>query len=189
MTFVSRKNQIWEVSEDVVRRACRGDTLAVAAIYDHYEPRLYRFLAARSPDLVVAQDLTADVFLRMVRALPGYQVQGIPFSVWLFQIARNLLTDHFRQQKVHQNVELVDDMPDRGLNLEVIVENSLLRASLRKAMADLPQEQADALALRFLAGLPIAETARTMGKSEDAIKGLQRRGLIAMRNVLSEREV
>lgn len=182
------KTLLLEVPDEVVRRACQNDVLAVAALYDHYQPRLYRYLVARLEDLPAAQDLTAEVFLRMVRALPSYQIQQTPFSAWLFQIARNLLKDHFRWSRSRQDCELIENVPDGRANLETQIEYTIEREQLYQALAALPDEQGDVLSLRFLAGLPIAETAQVMGKSEDAIKGLQRRALIGLRQVLTNSE-
>lgn len=74
-------------------------------------------------------------------------------------------------------------------NFDTAEERILNSESLRQAIAKLTEEQRDVILLRFIAGLPIAQVAEALNKSEDAIKGLQRRALIALRKIFTDWEV
>lgn len=74
-------------------------------------------------------------------------------------------------------------------SLTATVERRLTQDTLRAALSHLTDEQRDVILMRFVAGMPIADAARTLHKSEDAIKGLQRRALVALRAILTEWEV
>ena len=74
-------------------------------------------------------------------------------------------------------------------SITATVERHLTHDNLRAALAQLTDDQRDVILMRFVAGMPIADAARALHKSEDAIKGLQRRALVALRAVLTEWEV
>ena len=74
-------------------------------------------------------------------------------------------------------------------NLDTTVERNLTTQGLNQAMTRLTEDQRDVIVLRFVAGMPIAEVVGALNKSEDSIKGLQRRALIALREILSDWEV
>jgi RNA polymerase sigma-70 factor (ECF subfamily) len=63
-----------------IARARKGDPEAVAALYQHYADGVYRYLLYRVGDAELAEDLTADVFLRMIEDLPRYEERGLPFG-------------------------------------------------------------------------------------------------------------
>jgi RNA polymerase sigma-70 factor, ECF subfamily len=121
----------------------------------------------------------------MLRALPGYQPQAAPFQSWLFQIARNLAIDYFRQsgrnQALTENMKAPDPVPETAL------DHALTHDELRLALSKLNNEQREVIILRFILELPIAQVAQLLGTSGDAVKGLQRRGLLTLRNIMSEK--
>lgn len=175
----------------LVVRAKQGDTEAFGTLYEYHRLGIFRYLYYRTGDQQVADDLTSEVFLRMISGLPGYQQQDVAFQAWLYQIAHNLLNDHYRKMSVRQHVQLEDHvMNDHPLNPRTRpVEQRLNSVTLRKALDRLSIEQRDVVVLRFITGMPINEVAQTLHKSEDAIKGLQRRALSNLRDVLTEWEV
>jgi RNA polymerase sigma-70 factor (ECF subfamily) len=82
------------ISSDVIERARQGDIAAVGIIFRHFHLGIYRYMHYRVYDHQAAEDLTSDVFIRMIKSLPRYRPQGIPFQAWLYRIAHNLLIDH-----------------------------------------------------------------------------------------------
>jgi RNA polymerase sigma-70 factor (ECF subfamily) len=79
-------------------------SLDLEALYVAHHGQLQGFIAKRmvGADPAAVEDMTADVFERAVRAAPRYQDRGIPASAWLYQIARNLITDHWRHHALLQ---------------------------------------------------------------------------------------
>lgn len=178
-----------EINTEIIARAKKGDTAVISNLYEHYHLRVYKYLYYRVGDELVAEDLTSEVFLRMIRFIGGFRPPSTSFQAWLFQIARNLANDHFRQTEVHDQVQLEDEMKLAIEEMDKEVDRHLTSESLVHALNMLTEEQRDVIVLRFISGLPIAEAAQSLNKSEDAIKGLQRRGLIALREILSEWKV
>ena len=104
---------------DLIQRARRGDPGSITWLFERYQPVLFRYLYYRLGDWQSAEDLTSEVFIRMLRALPGYQPQAAPFQGWLFLIARNLAVDHFRRsgrsETLGENLSALDPLPEKAL--------------------------------------------------------------------------
>jgi RNA polymerase sigma-70 factor (ECF subfamily) len=174
---------------DLVARAQGGDVSAIGALYDEHHESIFRYVWLRVGDTQLAEDLTGDVFMRMLHSLPNYQSMGLPFRAWLYRIAHNRLVDHYRRNGRREPVSLdvvethaADDDP------LVSVERRLLAERLGHALSELDAHQREVVVLRFLAGLSLQETAAAMGRSEAAVKSLQHRSLAALRRALGEKE-
>jgi len=173
---------------NLIELAQNGSPEAAGSLYHYHHPAIFRYLFYRTGDRQAAEDLTGEVFLKMMQALPGFNGGNGAFRAWLFQIARNLSIDHLRRALAHPHQEFPEEMSAPGLDPERSTEASLTENALRTALTGLGDDQKDVILLRFIEGLPLAETARALHKSEDAVKGLQRRALIALREALSQSE-
>lgn len=179
-----------ENAEDqTVKAASRGDPEAVAHLYELYHTGIFRFLYYRTGSQVYAEDLTSEVFLRMVRSLVGFQQGKGTFAAWLYQIARRVLYDWYRSNAAHPLVELAETHADPAPQPDEAAAKRVEHATLAQAMRLLPADQQDVLILRFINGLSLAMTAEAVHRSIDAVKGLQSRGLQKLRSILSERGV
>jgi RNA polymerase sigma-70 factor, ECF subfamily len=175
---------------ELVIRAKQGDTNAIGELYECHRLGIFRYLYYRTGDTQAADDLTSEVFLRMIRSLSGYQQQDVAFQAWLFQIAHNLLNDHYRKMSVRNHVQLEENLMEHPINPPTRpVERSLNSVTLQKALDHLSGEQRDVIVMRFITGMPISDVAQALNKSEDAVKGLQRRALSTLRDVLVDWEV
>lgn len=173
------------VVDGLVGRASGGDAAAFAALYDLFAPRVRRFLRHQVGDADHAEDLVQQVFLKMIEALPRYRSTGAPFGAWVFRIARNLVIDARRTAHPAAPIELAEDhaAPDGDPVLAAVRADE--RTRLLAAMDGLPADQRDVLSWRFLAELSPAETAVLMDRSEEAVRSLQHRALIALRGRLA----
>jgi RNA polymerase sigma-70 factor (ECF subfamily) len=175
-------------AQDQVHLAQQGDMVALAALYDQHYPLIFGYLRARLGDRHAVEDLTGEVFQRMLAALPAYRAHGLPFRAWLFRIAHNLLVDHYRQAGRTVPVEWLETgrAADPSGDPAAVIERTLTLEQTLRALVGLEDLQRDVVTLRFLSGLSLRETALALGKSEDAVKALQRRGLAALRRALDE---
>lgn len=162
------------------------DTAAWTDLYTAHAAQVrslvsYR-LGAGSADV---DDLTADVFLRAWQASGQYEDRGRPVTAWLYEIARNRLTDHYRWQAHRPTVPL--ELADRVIGADGLsdADGRLLRRQIVQAMADLTPLQQRVLVRRFLRGQSVAETAAAVGTSEDGVKQAQRRALAQLRRTLT----
>jgi RNA polymerase sigma-70 factor (ECF subfamily) len=173
---------------EIVTLAQRGDVQAIGALYDQNHEALFRYVWARVGEKQLAEDLTGDVFMRMLDALPRYRPSGAPFRAWLYRIARNLLVDHYRKAKTRAAAPLNEaearSAPDDDPTF--MIEQKLSVEHLQRALAGLDDMQREVVTLRFLSGLSLQEAAAALDKTEAAVKALQHRGLAALRDALHE---
>jgi RNA polymerase sigma-70 factor (ECF subfamily) len=174
---------------ELVALAQQGNEEAIGALYDLHCQAIFRYFRARLDHRQAAEDLTGEVFRRMLAGLPQYRSIHLPFQAWLFRIAHNLLVDYYRREGNHMSIPLEETETFGGDEIDPasIVEEKLTIEHVHQALSHLEPSQRDVLALRFLSGLSLKETALAMNKSEDAIKALQRRGLAALRLNLAAR--
>ncbi|MFN8637298.1 MAG: sigma-70 family RNA polymerase sigma factor [Chloroflexota bacterium] len=171
---------------ELVSQAQQGDQAAFASLYEQYSPLVYRFLRRRldGSDEVV-EDLTEDVFVKVYEKLDRYVERGLPFTAWLYRIAHNHLVDYLRSlpRMTAHSLDDVGDVPERAAITSF--GQVLDRQALEPALARLTPEQRQAIDLRFMEGMSVAEAARTMGRSEEAVKKLQARALANLRRHLA----
>ena len=170
--------------ERLVDEARGGDPEAFAAIFDRYHQPVYRFIVSRIHRPTDAEDLTQLVFVKALEALPRYESRGVPFGGWLFRLARNVLIDHVRTRHDTSGLEVVLERPDvtRGPDEWAMARQDL--EAVGAALAALTDDQREAIALRFFAGLSAKEAAVAMGKQEGTVRGLQFRAIAALRRQL-----
>jgi RNA polymerase sigma-70 factor (ECF subfamily) len=177
------------VSTEIIQRAQQGNAAAAGEIYQTYQSAVYRYLFYSCADADSAEDLTGEVFLKMVEALPRFQLKSHGFQAWLFQIARNTAIDHARRLKTNRTIPLVEESADPGDAPGDVIEKALTSQMMKDAVQKLESDQRDVILMRFVTRMPLADVAATLHRSEDAVKGLQRRGLITLREILKKQEV
>ncbi len=176
----------------LVERAQAGDAEAFGLIYDRYFDTLFRFVYFRVGNRQLAEDLTADTFLRALKRISSFTWQGRDLGAWLVTIARNLVADHFKSGRYRLEVTTGDvldtEREDRGPegSPESAVVDHITNIVLLKAVKQLNPEQQECIVLRFLQGFSVAETAQAMRKNEGAIKALQYRAVRALARLLPD---
>jgi len=174
---------------DLIVRAQRGSPDATGALYSLYHQSIYRYIYYRTGDTKTAEDLTSDVFLKMVQYIPSYRIENTPLKAWLFQIARNLLIDYYRRNSTHRVVEINESLDSGDFSIDRTIDFHLTTNEMIRALSHLDTLQREVLVLRFIEGMPVAEVARVLHKSEDATKAIQRRALIALRSLINPQEI
>ena len=171
----------------LVRSAQEGDSASFAALYEHFFDRIFRYVSFRTGNAVEAEDITGEVFVKMLQSIRSFQWRGVPFSSWLYRIAHNLVVDHFRKTSRKKTVPLdttIGIVGSSSSDLDGYVEMKLTMAHVREAMGGLTNLQREVISLRFAAGLSVTETAKAVGKKENAVKALQHSGLKKLRRLL-----
>lgn len=173
-----------EEEEALINLAKTGDKGAIGRLYDEHLQPIYRYVRYRVDNDAAAEDITSDVFLRMVRELPRYTYTGAPFRAWLYRIANNCITDVFRRQRYDASEELADETPldaDDPLDVLVAAED---QDQLMRALRTLSPDYQNTLVLRFVNDVSHAEVAAALGKTEGAVRVLQHRALKALAQAL-----
>ncbi len=172
--------------EQLLETAIHYDEAALSELYDRYEAKIYSYIYRRTGEQTLAEDLTAQVFLKMLEAIRNRRAWHSSFSGWLYRIAHNLVIDYYRQRGHQVQVSLDDApfLPDADQNPVQATEMKLDAERLRAAISRLTGEQAEVVSLRFLEGYSINEVAEMMNKTEGSIKALQYRAVATLRQFL-----
>ncbi len=168
-----------------VERAKRYEPQALAELCELYYKDVYSYIYYRVSNVQDAEDLTDDVFLKMVEAIRSCRARGErSFLAWLFRIANNSVVDYYRRRAVRNHLPLDEKHLPAHPGPEVSVETKLTQERLQRAILKLTDEQQQVIILKFVEGLSNAETAQILGKPKGAVKSLQHRGLVSLRRIL-----
>lgn len=173
----------------LLERARAYDEQAIAELYDRYAPKIYAYLYRRVSSVQLAEDLTADVFVRVLQAIQSEQFWHTSFNAWLYRIAHNLVVDYYRRQPEAIHLPLDEQLVADSQTVDSELAEKFSFQRLRSAIGQLTAGQQEVLALRFGERLSTQETAEVMGKTVGAIEGLQHRALTALRKVAEDDEL
>ncbi len=171
---------------DLARRSVR-DAEAFGLLYDRHCAQIYRFVYRRLGDVPAAEDVTAEVFVKALKAIASYRPDAAPFAIWLRRIAANAVVDHVRARR--PTVSLDGAPADREAvdPAAPVEEQAISRVEadrVWRAVDALPDAQRTAVVLRHGGDLPIAAIAARMNRTEGAVKLLLNRGMAAVREQL-----
>lgn len=175
-----------EHEANLIKRAQEGEVNAVGELYDQYQTVIFRYVRARIYDHQVAQDLTGEIFLRMVENIPSYRAMGVPFVAWLYRIAHNHLVNHIRKETA-QAIESLDAaafLSHAEGNPVTQVEQKIEFERLLRALDRIDEQQREVMILRFLVEMPLKDVAEALDKTVGAVKTLQHRGTLALQVAL-----
>jgi RNA polymerase sigma-70 factor, ECF subfamily len=166
--------------QDAVRRAKTGDREALQFLYLRYAPDLQRYVNSFVHDHHEAEDITQNVFAKLITAITKYEPTDVPFTAWILRVARNAALDHMRARRAIPTDEVrKEDAGQAQLGFD-------RGRDLRHALKGLPQDQQEVLVLRHIFGLSPVEIASTLGKSESSVHGLHHRGRRTLKASLTE---
>lgn len=172
----------------LILQAQQGSKEAVSRLYQAYAQPIFRYISYRVESDAIAEDLTSDVFLRMVQGLSRYQDTGAPFGAWLFRIAATRVADHYRQKRRTTSSEILDNYPSTDTDPDIKLELQEERALLRRALQGLPDNYQNLIILRFIQQLSHTEVAAILNKSESAVRVMQHRAIKALTKQLEKQE-
>jgi RNA polymerase sigma-70 factor (ECF subfamily) len=168
------------LTQEAVARAKDGDREGLHYLYVRYAEDVSRYVASFVRDDHEAEDITQNVFIKMISAIKRYEERDVPFDAWIFRVARNAALDHLRSRRAIpcEEVRLADSgraelSSDRG-------------RALRQALEDLPEDQREVLVLRHIVGLSPTEIANVLGRTESSVHGLHHRGRRSLKKGLAD---
>jgi RNA polymerase sigma-70 factor, ECF subfamily len=162
------------------------DPQVITAIHTYYYLDIYRFAQYRLNNSHMAEDVAAEVFMRLLEAVNEGRGPRTTLRGWLMATAANIVNDHFRKSYRHKTEDLSKDIradtPGPMARVEIRERKQAVQAALEKLTPD----QQNILSLRFGSGYSLEETAEAIGKKVNAVKQLQFRALAALRRHLEE---
>lgn len=161
-----------------IARGKEGDRDAIRYLYARYADNVYGYVCSIVRDEHEAEDITQDVFAKLLTSLHKYEERAVPFAAWLLRVARNVALDHMRTQRAVLCEEVRN--PDSAVD-----DTGYQRAvSLDQALDALPADQRRVLILRHVIGLSPGEIADFLGRSEGSVHALHHRGRRTVRDEL-----
>ena len=153
---------------------------ALHFLYVRYSPDVFRCVRSLVQDHHEAEDITQNVFIKLMTAIQKYEPREVPFAAWILRVARNAALDHLRARRMVPTEEVrVADDDHRQISRE-------RGRDLQQALEQLPKEQRDVLVLRHIVGLSPVEIADVLEKTESSIHGLHHRGRLTLKSALTE---
>jgi len=167
-----------EDEQKLVERAKEGESSAFGLLYDYYLPKIYRFVLVKVGQREEAEDITHLAFLKAWENINRYSNRGYSFGSWLYQIARNTITDYYRggtssQISLEDAAEPESDEPRPGHDLDTKAEY----VKAINLIGKLGEMEQDVVIMRFVNDMPLREVAKAVGKSEGAVKLIQHRAM------------
>ncbi len=171
-TGSQRQEPVGDADEAALVQAAQRDLAAFGPLYARYQDRLYTYLRTRTGHAEDASDLTQQVFVQALDALPRYRAQGVSLAAWLFRIARNAATDWQRRQRPTVPWDALPEAfhPCASETADGAILQREAFAPLYALLDGLDASTREALILRFTAQLTLAEIGAVLGKSEDATR-------------------
>lgn len=152
-------------------------------VYDKYVKKIYRFVLLKVNSAEIAEDLTSEVFMRGWQAYKTKRDKIENVQAFLYQIARNLLADHYRQEVKAQlvSVEYAAPLTDQKQDLE---EMSFIHSDLERvkaALVNINDDYREVIVWYYLDELKVPEIAKILDKSEPTVRVLIHRALHALK--------
>lgn len=152
-----------------VARAKSGDQEAIRFLYIRYKDNIYGYVLSMIRDQHEAEDVTQQVFLKLIGAIHKYEPRQVPFTSWLLRVARNVAVDHLRRQRSVPCEEVYEPLQEADGSARE------RRWGLEQALEVLSEEQRNVILLRHLVGLTPGEIATRLERTEASIHGLHHR--------------
>ena len=153
-------------------RAAQGNPALFRPLYERYYESVFRLIHRRTTDMELSADLCSQVFLKALQKINTYTFQGVPFSAWLFRIAVNEVSQHYRQQQ-NNRVVSVNDMQLHDLIDEIGTdpeEMELLRKKMLASLEHLKGDDMQLIEMRFFEQRSFKEIAEILGMTENNAK-------------------
>ncbi len=176
-----------EADLEALEQVRRGDEAGATRLFQRWSGPLLKFTGRMLGDPAEAEEVTQDVFLKVISRAGQYDGRASVAS-WLFAIAANACRDRLRRSARRPSVSLdtVAEAPQPDIPVDLRLVDRQRRAAVRRALARLSDEQREALVLARYHGLPYAEIARTLSISEGAVKTRVFRAMETLKSLFSE---
>lgn len=174
--------------EATIAMAAAGDREAFGKLYEEHSVRVFRHAYFLTGDVNLAEDLTAQTFLKALEAIGRYEDRGVPFIAWLLRITVNLAINHKKALKNGIHAQLPEQLEDDDA-LGSPETSCTLKSEGERVWAkvkELPPEQRQVIVMRFMDDLPYSDVAAVLGKSIGAVRVIQFRALNNLRTLMRE---
>ena len=163
-----------------------GYEVSAEQLFANYRNKVFGYIFNRILNYADAEDLTADVFAKVVAHIDDYDPTKASHSTWIFVITRNTLIEYFRKQRIAENIdELQIPVSDEPIDDVIMAEQQEL---LAKALGELPEKMWDIIIARYYHGFRFAKIAEMMSMTEANARVTHGGALAKLRKIIEEME-
>lgn len=166
--------------QQAVQHAKAGDSEGLHFLYVRFAPDVHRYVNSFVHDHHEAEDITQNVFAKLMSGIKKYEQRDAPFAAWIMRVARNAALDHLRARRAIPTEDV------RVADTDHVQARLSRNQGLREAFEQLPDDQREVLVLRHVAGLSPVEIAAALEKTESSVHGLHHRGRRTLQEKLLE---
>jgi len=156
----------------------------LSGLYEEYYDKIARYVYVHIGNKEEAEDIAGEVFLKALKSLKSYREQGVPMQGWLFRIAHNLTIDYLRKMDKRRTVPIDSVVLRANGNPVDIAEINIDFERVTEAVKQLTTEQREVINLRFFGGLTSKEVGGVLGKSDGAVREMQRAAIEKLRGIM-----
>ena len=180
----------------LVKNYVGGDEIALAALIERHQSKIYGFIYSKVMDRDVTEDIFQDTFIKVIKTLKtkNYNEEG-KFLPWVMRIAHNLIVDHFRKTKKMpfnrdtEEYSVFSIMTDNSPNIESRIISEQVEVDLQRLINELPDDQREVLVMRIYDDLSFKEIADLTGVSINTALGRMRYALLNLRKVIDKHQI
>ena len=151
-------------------QAAKENPAAFRPLYDRYYDNIFSFVFRRTADENLTAELVSNVFLKALQRLYSYEFKGVPFSAWLFRIASNEVSQHFRDAQKNRVVSVEDSHFGEMIEEMDEKDHPNYRQAMIHALDELAEEEVQLIEMRFFEQRPFKEIAEILGITESNAK-------------------
>lgn len=173
--------------EKLVQKSQEGESEAFGELYDMYMPKIYRFIFLKVSGKSDAEDLSHQVFLSAWKNIKTFKYQGYPFSSWLYKIANNAVIDFYRTKKDAIDIEsIAESAVYEKIETPNVLDDAFEMERVQIALKKLKPDDQSVLIMKFVNELSNKEIAKTLGKTEGAVRVMQHRAIKQLQQYLKD---
>jgi len=173
--------------KEIVAKAKRGDEEAFTVLYEFYFAPIYRYVFTHIGSKIDADDLTQDIFVKILESFSRYEETSSPPLAFFYTIARNTVIDWHRKKKTQPLDEGIENiLRDPALDPEAEAIGGEEQKEILSLVSRLSPDQRDAIILKYVNDMSNKEIAEIMGKSEETVRKIQSRGFAVLRTMIKK---
>lgn len=174
--LLSRDTNMPKTESELIQSSQNGNAEAFGELYEQYVRKIYDFIYYKTHHKETAEDLTSQTFFKALEKISTFKADRGSFNTWIYQIARNTVTDHYRQSKNNLNIDDIWDLHNDE-DVERDTDTRLQLEKVHQHLQKLKPEHREILLLRLWNDLSFKEIGEIVGKSEANCKMIVHRAL------------
>lgn len=173
---------------ELIKKCKQGEEEAFHQLIIKYHPYVYKFLCRISEDEILAEDLTQETFINIIRNINKFDIKGkAKFSTYLLTISKNCYIDHYRREKKRNGdvpIDHINDVYNDQRNIEDVIEDKLLTEAILENMSNLSMEQQMVIRMKYIEDLTLKEIGDQLQLEAKTVKSRIHNGMVKLRKMM-----